>query len=52
MNHYDYLSHQQTRVQEFLMVRSKIYSLNKVPVRIIYEDLYLLSVESWLVYTR
>lgn len=38
MNYYDYLLHQQTKVQEFLMVRAKICSLNKVPVRIIYED--------------
>lgn len=52
MNYSDYLLHQQTKVQEFLMVRAKIYSLNKVPVRIIYEDMYLLSVECWLVYMR
>lgn len=52
INNSDYLLHQQTKVQEFLMVRATICSLNKVPVRIIYEDMYLLSVECWLVYMR
>lgn len=46
------LLHQQMKVQEFLMVRAKIYSRNTVPVRIIYEDMYLLSLECQLVYIR
>lgn len=49
---YDYLLHQQMKVQKFLMVRAKICSRSTVPVRIIYEDMYLLSVECQLVYIR